>query len=412
MLLCLTPARAQKWEGFASTPQMGWSSWNCFQCNINETQLKEIADIMVEKGLVDAGYEYLNMDDGWHAPRDSRGFIHEDPQKFPSGLKALADYVHAKGMKIGIYSCAGRKTCAGYAGSSGHEYQDAISYAEWEMDYLKYDWCYHDGLNAAGAYNLMRDALYSAGRPIFFSMCEWGSSNPWEWAAETGHSWRSTGDIGPAFDADLTIYDENGNPSWRPLSVVEIIDKNEPLRAYAGPGHWNDPDMLEVGNGMSATEDRAHFTLWCMMAAPLILGNDLRTMSDETLAIITNRGLIAVDQDPLGVQGLRLRKEGSIEYWFKPLEGGDWAFCLLNRSEEDAVASVDWTSLDFTDDLSGRSTLFSETTYTLKNLWDADAAEIQSRVKGKGRQRKMLLPNNFEVSVPGHAVVVWRLVKN
>ena len=264
-----------KWEGLADTPQMGWSSWNKFQTNIHEDLIKDIADKMVEYGLVDAGYVYLNLDDGWHGERDAQGFIHEDPEKFPSGMKALADYLHARGLKLGIYSDAGTNTCACYAGSLGHEYQDAFMYAHWGVDYLKYDWCYTNNINPKGAYALMRNALRAAGRPILFSMCEWGSSKPWEWAADVGHSWRTTGDIGISFMPIPLRHGPDGRPLWKALGVMEIVEMNEPLRQYAGPGHWNDPDMLEVGNGMSVSEDRAHFTLWCMMAAPLILGNDI-----------------------------------------------------------------------------------------------------------------------------------------
>ena len=237
-------ANLPKWEGVADTPQMGWSSWNCFMTDINEELIKATAEAMVNLGLVDAGYVYLNLDDGWHGERDENGFIHEDLEKFPSGMKALADYLHGKGLKLGIYSDAGNFTCACYSGSLGHEYQDAITYASWGVDYLKYDWCFTNDVNPKGAYTLMRNALGKAGRPILFSICEWGSNKPWEWAADVGHSWRTTGDIGPAFLPVETSYDENGRRRWKPQSVLEIIDKNEPLRQYAGPGHWNDPGLL------------------------------------------------------------------------------------------------------------------------------------------------------------------------
>ncbi len=417
-VLLASPAPAQerkpdapgaKWEHLADTPQMGWSSWNKFQTNINETLIKDIADRMVSLGLVDAGYVYLNLDDGWHGERDERGFIHEDPEKFPSGMKALADYLHAKGIKLGIYSDAGTNTCACYAGSLGHEYQDAFMYAYWGVDYLKYDWCYTNDINPKGAYALMRNALRAAGRPIFFSMCEWGSSKPWEWAAEVGHSWRTTGDIGVGFLPIPQRYDENGNKMWTPLGVMPIVDLNEPLRKYAGPGHWNDPDMLEVGNGMTDAEDRAHFTLWCMMAAPLILGNDITNMRPETLAIITNRDVIAIDQDPLGIQGLRLKTDGDIQYWFKPLSGGDWAFCILNVGPEPADVSIDWSSLEVDDDLSGRSTDFATVNYTVNDLWNASAKPFTTLVKGKGKLRKKMVQNPASVAVGSHDVVVYRL---
>jgi len=396
-----------KWEGIAETPQMGWNPWNKFATNINEDLIKATADKMVELGLVDAGYVYLNLDDGWHGERDQQGFIHEDPEKFPSGIKALADYMHERGLKLGIYSDAGTNTCACYAGSLGHEYQDALTYASWGIDYLKYDWCYTQNLNPKGAYITMRSALRAAGRPILFSICEWGSNKPWEWAADVGHSWRTTGDIGVHFTPVPITYDENGRPRWRPQSVLDILDQNEPLRAYAGPGHWNDPDMLEVGNGMTVAEDRSHFTLWCMMAAPLILGNDLTNMSEETLAIITNREVIAIDQDPLGIQGLRTKKEGDLQYWFKPLSDGAWAFCLLNAGPEDQTVELDWESLEFYDELSGRSPSFAEVNYQAKDLWNANAKPFKTRAKGK--KRGQTVGAKVLVSVPSHDVVTYRL---
>ncbi|MBR6882498.1 MAG: glycoside hydrolase family 27 protein [Bacteroidales bacterium] len=398
-----------KWEGLADTPQMGWSSWNKFQTNIHEDLIKDIADKMVEYGLVDAGYVYLNLDDGWHGERDAQGFIHEDPEKFPSGMKALADYLHARGLKLGIYSDAGTNTCACYAGSLGHEYQDAFMYAHWGVDYLKYDWCYTNNINPKGAYALMRNALRAAGRPILFSMCEWGSSKPWEWAADVGHSWRTTGDIGISFMPIPLRRGPDGRPLWKALGVMEIVEMNEPLRQYAGPGHWNDPDMLEVGNGMSVSEDRAHFTLWCMMAAPLILGNDITNMTPETLAIITNREMIAVDQDPLGVQGLRLKKDGDLQYWFKPLSDGDWAFCILNTGDAAVTVPVDWSALEVDDELSGRATSFCSVNYSIRDIWNPAAKTFTTLAKGKGKQRGQLVPVNTQVIVGSHDVAAFRL---
>ena len=405
-----TPDRPlPKWEGLADTPQMGWSSWNKFQTEINEVLIKDIADKMVEYGLVEAGYVYLNLDDGWHGERDDQGFIHEDLEKFPSGMKALADYLHSKGLKLGIYSDAGTNTCACYAGSLGHEYQDAFMYAQWGVDYLKYDWCYTNNINPKGAYALMRNALRKAGRPILFSMCEWGSSKPWEWAADVGHSWRTTGDIGVGFLPIPQRYDENGRRLWKALGVMEIVDMNEPLRKYAGPGHWNDPDMLEVGNGMTVSEDRSHFTLWCMMAAPLILGNDITDMTPETLAIITNKDIIAIDQDPLGIQGLRLRKEGDLQWWFKPLSDGDWAFCILNIGEQPREVALDWKALDFEDELSGRSTGFTTVNYSVRDLWNPAAKPFTTLVKGKGKLRGQMVQDDRSVTVAPHDVVTFRL---
>src|SRR5574344_1642087 len=384
------PACAQKFPHLADTPQMGWNSWNKFQGNINEDLIKGIADAMVSSGLRDAGYVYLNLDDCWHGKRDKDGFIQSDPKSFPSGIKALAEYVHSKGLKLGIYSDAGSRTCAGRPGSLGHEYQDALQYARWDVDYLKYDWCNAPNVNPIGAYSLMRDALHAAGRPILFSICEWGSNNPWKWARDVGHSWRTTTDIHCMFDS---IVNYNG---WKPYCVMQCIHKNDTLRRYAGKGHWNDPDMLEVGNGMTVNEDRAHFTMWCMMAAPLILGNDLRDMSKETLDIIKNKEVIAIDQDPLGIQGLRLKNENGLQYWFKPLLDGAWAFCLLNSSDKDVKVVLDWSTLEVNDELSNRKTDFANITYSAKDLWKAKAQPFKTTKKRT-------------VTVPTHDVIAYRL---
>ena len=323
-------------NGLAMTPPMGWNSWNKFACNINEKVVRETADAMAANGMRDAGYRYVVIDDCWHGARDKDGFITADATKFPSGIKVLADYVHSRGLKFGIYSDAGRKTCGGRPGSQGHEYQDAITYARWGVDYLKYDWCSTSGRNAEEAYALMADALHSTGRDIVLSICEWGGSKPWEWAGKIGNMWRTTGDIRDAWKGPVTYS----------LGVMDIVDKNEPLYASAGPGHWNDPDMLEVGNGgMSDAEYRTHFSLWAMMAAPLIAGNDVAGMTDPTRAILLNRDVIAVDQDPLGVQGHRERADGETEVWVKPLADGARAVALLNRSEEPARIAVNWREI-------------------------------------------------------------------
>lgn len=388
-LLFVWPARAQKFEGLADTPPMGWNSWNKFACNIDEKLIREVADAMVETGLRDAGYVYLNLDDCWHGQRDSLGFIQADPEKFPSGIKALADYVHAKGLKLGIYSDAGRTTCGGRPGSFGHEYQDALQYAKWGIDYLKYDWCDTEDINPVGAYNLMRDALRAAGRPIYFSMCEWGTSKPWKWAAETAHSWRTTGDIFNCFDC----VDEH--PGWKAYGVLQILDMQEGLRQYAGPGHWNDPDMLEVGNGQTVNEDRAHFTMWCMLAAPLILGNDIRKMSQETKDIVMNREVIAIDQDKAGIQGLKFMAEDGLEFWFKPLENDEWAFCILNRTTEEKEYAIDWQKFNLYDDVSKRFTDFDSKVYGIRDLWAKK--DVGNTKKGR------------TVVIPGHDVVLYRL---
>jgi len=346
-VLLLTGVKAQKFQNLAQTPPMGWNSWNKFACNVDEAMIRSIADAMVSSGMKDAGYQYVVIDDCWQVSRDSLGFIVADPQRFPSGIKALADYVHSKGLKFGIYSCAGSKTCAGRPAGRGHEYQDALMYAKWGVDYLKYDWCNTEKLSAEGAYMTMRDALYAAGRPIVFSLCEWGSNKPWLWGANIGHLWRTTGDIINCFDCVTT---EN----WQ-HTVLNIIDLQDGLRQYAGPGHWNDPDMLEVGNGMTVNEDRAHFTLWCMLAAPLIAGNDIRNMSPETAAILTNKEVIAIDQDALGIEGFKQHAQDSVEVWLKPLANEQWALCILNRGKTDKPFSLDWKTVEVTDSLSGRT---------------------------------------------------------
>lgn len=393
-LLTAEGLRAQKYEELAKTPQMGWNSWNKFACDINEELIREIADAMIEKGIADAGYVYINLDDCWHASeRDADGFIQCDAERFPSGIKALADYVHERGLKLGIYSDAGTHTCGGRLGSLGHEYQDALQYARWGIDYLKYDWCSTDNINAKGAYTLMSNALRAAGRPILFSMCEWGTAKPWEWAKDIAHSWRTTGDIWLSFDQVQDL------GTWKAWSVMHILDMNADLRRYAGPGHWNDPDMLEVGNGLTQSEDRAHFTMWCMLSAPLILGNDIRTVSDQTLYIILNRRVIAIDQDPLGVQGYRFLDEGDFEVWLKPLAGGDWAFCMLNRGSEPKQYTIEWANFDWTDDeVSGLSTELSTKLYNIENLWK----EGKEANEGTTKRSK-------SVTIPSHDVVLYRL---
>ena len=388
-------AYAQKWEGLADKPQMGWSTWNKFQEKISEDVIIGIADAMVESGLRDAGYTYINIDDCWHGERDKDGFIQVDATKFPHGMKYLADYLHGKGLKLGIYSDAGTATCGSMPGSLGHEYQDALQYARWGVDYLKYDWCNTTNINPQGAYQLISDALRASGRPIFLSMCEWGNSHPWRWARDIGHSWRTTPDIWCNFDS-LRVFPQG----YSQFGVMQCIQLNDTLRQYAGPGHWNDPDMLEVGNGMTINEDRAHFTMWCMMASPLILGNDIRNMSAEVRDILTNREMIAVDQDALGVQGLHLMDDDGLQFWFKPLEGGDWAFVILNATKEDKTYALDWQKFNFTDkDVSGLSTHFDTIIYQVYNLW-THKQEGRTTLKSK-KTRK--------ITIPSHDVVAYRL---
>jgi len=287
---CLCAVSLALDNGLGRTPQMGWNSWNKFACNINEDLIKSTIDTLVDTGLVAAGYKYINLDDCWQISRDKNNVIVPDPKAFPSGIKALADYAHSKGMKFGLYSDAGSNTCQGRPGSLGYEEIDAKTYAEWGVDYLKYDNCYADPRTPEERYPIMRDALNKSGRTIFYSMCEWGVDDPAKWAKDVGNSWRTTGDI---------------SDSWS--SMISIIDKNDKWAQYAGPGGWNDPDMLEVGNGgMTYDEYRTHFSLWALAKAPLLIGCDVTKRDKETFEILMNEEVIAVNQDKLGVQGRKI----------------------------------------------------------------------------------------------------------
>lgn len=358
-------SNGQKFENLALTPPMGWNSWNRFGCNINEDLIRQIADAMVESGLKNVGYQYIVIDDCWHGQRDSLGFIQACPERFPSGIKALAAYVHSKGLKFGLYSCAGNTTCAGRPGSRGHEYQDALTYASWGVDYLKYDWCDTQGLSAVGAYTTMSQALRKAGRPILFSICEWGQNKPWEWGREVGHIWRTTGDI---YNCWNCTFDHGG---WYSHGVLKLLDLHEAhnTREFAGPGHWNDPDMLQVGNGMSVNEDRAHFAIWAMLAAPLIAGNDLRNMSQETIDILTNTEVIAINQDKLGIQAFRYAVEGDLETWVKPLSNDEWAVLFLNRGDNPLNVTFDFKGRKIEDDFAKLKIDFDSSTYNIRNVW-------------------------------------------
>ena len=379
VFILATPGKNNAQEnGLALTPPMGWNSWNKFGCNVSENLIKEMADAMVKSGMKDAGYKYIVIDDCWQIGRDSLGNIIADPQRFPSGMKALADYIHSKGLKFGLYSCAGRKTCQGRPGGRGYEYQDARQYAAWGVDYLKYDWCYHGKQNAEASYALMRDALKKTGRPIVFSICEWGTNKPRLWAKGIGHLWRTTEDIQDCWDCKT---------KWGGMGWTKILDRQVGLESYAGPGHWNDPDMLEVGNGgMSVTEYRAHFSLWCILAAPLMAGNDLRNMSPEITEILTNREVIAVDQDSLGREGRKVRDDGDLEVWSKQLKDGSRAVALLNRSRVDTTISVAWNEIGYPNHLRAK----------VRDLW-------QKKDLGKFRGK-------FSAKVPSHGVVMIKVM--
>ncbi len=372
---------AQKFDELAKTPPMGWNSWNKFGCDVSEKLITDMADAMVESGMMDAGYEYIVIDDCWQVDRDENGEIVVDPKRFPNGMKHVVDYVHSKGLKFGIYSCAGTKTCAGRPAGRGHEYQDARTYARWGVDYLKYDWCNTSTQDPKASYSTMRDALHAAGRPIVFSICEWGDSKPWEWAKDVGHLWRTTRDI-----RDI----------WE--SVLYILDIQKDIVRYAGPGHWNDPDMLEVGNGgMTNEEYRTHFTLWCMMAAPLMAGNDLANMSPETKEILMNDEIIALDQDSLGRQGFCYRDNGDYEIWVKPLKNREKAVCLLNRGDEIKKVQVDYNVLLDASQNYWANDSYKLEDYKVRDLWEHKDVKITDSV--------------VYLEIPPHSVKVFRFSK-
>jgi alpha-galactosidase len=331
-------------DSLAQTPPMGWNSWNKFACNVSEELIKSVAGAMAANGMKDAGYQYVVIDDCWQASRDENGNIVADPQRFPSGIKALADYIHAKGLKFGLYSDAGGKTCQGRPGSQGHEVQDALQYARWGADYLKYDWCNTETRNAQEAYSTMSRALLETGRPIVFSMCEWGTAKPWLWGKGIGNLWRTTGDISDKWSSKKKWADG----SCCEYGMVDILDQQVGLESFAGPGHWNDPDMLEVGNGgMTTPEYRAHFSFWALLAAPLMAGNDVRSMAPEISEILTNGEVIAVNQDKLGRQGHRVKKEGDREVWSRTLADGSRAVILFNRGGGESELKVAWEEIGY-----------------------------------------------------------------
>ena len=361
-----------KYNGLAKTPPMGWNSWNHFKGQIDDAGVRGIADAMVSTGMKDAGYEYVNIDDTWEAQRDANGNITTN-KRFPD-MKALADYVHSKGLKIGLYSSPGPKTCANYEGSYGHEAQDAKTYAAWGFDYLKYDWCsatavYKDE-DMHAVYQKMGDALNASGRAILFSLCQYGRAGVQEWGPSVdGNAWRTTGDI---------------SDNWNSMSTIGFSQND--LAKWAAPGHFNDPDMLEVGNGgMSATEYRTHMSLWSMLAAPLLAGNDIRAMNDETKQILLNKDVIAIDQDKAGHQGHRAAQSGDTETWVKPLADGGIAVALFNKGETGADMKAVWADLGV------------KKANKVRDLWahkDLTGAETE-----------------YSATVPSHGVVMVRVWK-
>jgi alpha-galactosidase len=362
-------------NGLAKTPPMGFNDWNAFGCNVSEQLIKQTADFFVSSGMKAAGYDYVNIDDCWmtHQRDPETGRLVPDPVKFPDGIKGTADYVHSLGLKLGIYEDAGTATCAGYPGSLGHEQVDAQTFADWGVDYLKYDNCNNAGSTTKeqyiARYSAMRDALAATGRPIVYSICEWGVNQPWTWAGDVGNLWRTTGDI---------------SDNWG--SLKSIINQNAPLAPYAKPGAWNDPDMLEVGNGgMTDTEYKTHFSLWAEMAAPLLVGTDLRRATPATMAILLNKDVIAIDQDSLGVQGRVVKTDGTHLVFAKPLADGDVAVALYNSG--DTAATISTTA--------GQVGLAkSRGAYTLTDLWSKKVTESAGTITAQ---------------VPAHGTVLYRV---
>jgi len=328
----LPALHAVPYNGLAARPPMGWNSWNHFHGDVDDAIIRSTADAMAANGLREAGYSYIVIDDTWEGQRDPQGVIHPN-KKFPD-MKALADYVHSKGLKFGIYSTPGPKTCADYEGSYGHEEQDAATFAAWGVDYLKYDWCsafrIYANSEMRAVYQKMGDALQASGRPIVYSLCQSGKDNVWEWGPLVGGNlWRTTDDI-----AD----------NWKAISANGF--SQDPLAEYAAPGHWNDPDMLEIGNGgMTDDEYRSHMSLWAILASPLMAGNDLRSVKASVLSILANKEVIAIDQDALGKQGGRIKRIEQVEIWKRSLAGGDIAIAVFNRGNDVAKVSVRWSDL-------------------------------------------------------------------
>ena len=358
-------------NNLAPTPPMGWNGWNKFAESVDDATVRDMADVMVSSGMSKFGYVYVNIDDTWQGPRDAHGNITSN-RKFPN-MKALADYVHSKGLKIGLYSSPGPKTCAGYPGSYSHEQQDANQWAAWGFDYIKYDWCsagdiYKD-TDMRGVYQKMGDALLKTGRPIVFSLCQYGQEQVWTWGAKAGGNlWRTTGDI---------------EDKWSSMSKIGF--RQFDIAAYIRPGHWNDPDMLEIGNGgMTADEYRTHMSLWSMLAAPLLAGNDLRTMTDETKSILMNADVIAIDQDPAAKPVKKVAETATTTTLVRPLHDGSTAIGLFNRGDQAAEMSVNWDGIG----LGGRNR-------SARDLWQHKSVDVSA--------------SDYSASVPAHGVVMLRV---
>jgi alpha-galactosidase len=368
--LPLPELRTLPWNGLAKTPPMGWNSWNRFRTHISDKLIREVAGAMAANGMRDAGYRYIVIDDGWQGKRDAKGVLQPN-ERFPD-MKALAGYVHSKGMLIGIYSSPGHRTCGGFEGSHGHEQQDAETWAAWGIDYLKYDWCgarqiYPEEAMQA-VYQKMAEALRKTGRPIVYGICQYGENEVQKWApAAGGNLWRTTFDI---------------RPTWESISSIGF--RQHEFAAYAKPGHWNDPDMLEVGNeGLTIEEQKTHFSLWAILAAPLLAGNDVREMKPEVREILLNREVIAINQDPLGLQARRIAQDGATEVWVKQLRRNGLAIALFNRGDAPAPIGVRWKQAG----VSGRR--------TIRDVWR------RTTVANRG--------DTFESEVPAHGVILLRV---
>jgi len=382
-------------QKLALTPPMGWNSWNAFGKNVNEQVIRETADAMVNTGLKDIGFSYIVIDDIWQGGRDSlTGMLYADAKKFPSGIKALADYVHSKGLKFGIYSDAGTKTCGEMPGSYGYEKKDAQLFAAWGVDFLKYDYCFcqdygsanNDYRMAISRYKAMGDALRAAGRPILFSICEWGPRSPWLWGKEVGgHMWRTSYDV-------HDIWDMPRNES-SPIGILTSIDVMTNLGRFSGPGGWNDPDMLVVGlnntgfikgGGCNDIEYRTQMSMWCMFAAPLMVGCDIRNMNETTKTILLNKDIVAIDQDVLGKQGYRVMSKDGLEAWEKPLTGNRIAIALFNRNSVARTLTASWKDLE----------IEPGTHYTVFDVWKHSSAE-----QADGTLSADLQPHECEIFV-------------
>jgi alpha-galactosidase len=370
-VLCFLGLTCSAQDNLALTPPMGWNSWNHFAERIDDKTVRAQADAMVASGLKDAGYTYINIDDTWEGKRDANGFIQSN-EKFPD-MKALADYVHSKGLKLGIYSSPATKTCASFEGTAGHYEQDAQTFAKWGIDYLKYDWCQSSGTldEMTVAYTKMHDALKKTGRPIVLSLCEYGWNKVWVWGPSVGGNlWRTTGDISDEYRVMAEIgFNQNG------------------LEKFAGPGHWNDPDMLEVGNGgMNEDEYRTHMSLWAILAAPLIAGNDLTKMTPYTVEMLTNREVLAVDQDSLGKQGFRVAQEGPFEVWMKPMSDRSNVVGLFNRQRSTEQMTVNFSQLGLPGEAIVRDLWLKKDLGTFKDTFRAYVPRhgvVLVRIRGK-----------------------------